>query len=330
MPLNSTRRDFLRTSTAIAAAGATAGLAGCVGDLLGTGGADRRDAVETVRKWSPAPARHPDRSGRDSTGYYLYYRRPKTLAAVNDRIDNDLLRGSDRAFEEEFYPLQVPFQAVPFALNLGLQTQIVRYEHDPSEFAATLGADGFEARPDHREFSVYAQVGGGDDDATGSRVESIVAFDGTYLIRSLHVASANSDEPAWFETVIDTHAGVGERYVDTDEHVEAMLEIAQSGDVLNLSRNEARSADGDASGRSAFEGYVGQCLSGQFGDESIHYQLLYGFEETEDADVKAIREYVETQRDEGKGFHADAEGFEFERRGRFVEVQFSVPLNELY
>jgi hypothetical protein len=323
------RRRFLRTGAAVASIATTTALAGCQRALLQAVEDDRPESIESVRKWCPAPPDDEGGSELDSSDYYVFYRSPNTLTNVDNRTDNDLVRGSKRAFQERIAPLEVPYSDVPFTLDLGLRTQVVRYEHDPGEFVRTLEDSGFQEQPKHRAFRVYATVDGGDGESdSGSGWDDTVAFDGTHVVRSRHEWSPDTESTPWFERLIDAHAGAVDRYVDVDDHVKDMLEAANPGDILNLSRNEAISASDDTPDEAAFEGHVGQCLSGRFASSVAKFQLLFDFASIDDADRSAVKQYVEYQRDEGQGF-LDAENIAYEDLGRMVEVTFQVPLEDL-
>ena len=323
------RRHFLRTGAAVASIAATSALAGCQRALLQAIEDDRPESIQSVRKWSPAPPDHEGSAETDSSDYYIFYRSPNTLTNVDNRTDNDLVRGANDAFQEQMAPLEVPYGDVPFTLDLGLRTQIVRYEHEQAEFVRALEDNGFQEQPQHRSFRVFADGSRGDGDSdSGSRWDDTVAFDGTHVVRSRHEWSPDSESTPWFERLIDAHAGATDRYVDVDDHVYDMLEAATPGDILNLSRNEAITASGDTPDQAAFEGYVGHCLSGRFASSAARFQLLFDFASVDEADRSAVKQYVESQRAEDQGF-LDAENIAYEDLGRMIEVTFQVPLEDL-
>ena len=326
MDRHRSRREVLRTGTAVATIGVTSALPGCQGAIRRVVDGDQSDSIETVRKWTPAPPGDASESDRTPAMFPVKYRQPKTLAKVDDRTDTRLTSGPRYLFNRWIWALPIQYSEVPYVLYVGPTTGLFRYDHDPSEPPLTSG--DFQKQSEYRGFEVYASGsgdGGDADSSGGSGSEVIYAFDGTHVVRSRRDWPADSDSKPLFELVIDAHDGAVGRYVEGDDHVEAMLRATNPGDLLDLSRGGTVSPFGDLRGEKRLDRHVGYCLSGRYGSTVAEFQLLVDFETSDEADVATVKRFVEAHRDDEYGFRG-ADNFAYRRLDHMVEVTFRIPL----
>jgi len=198
-------------------------------------------------------------------------------------------------------------------------TGVLRYDHDPDEFASTLEADVFRKRSTHRGFEVYVSPAPGDAESNRETpYKGMYAFDGKHVVRSV--------QPV-VERIIDANAGAVDRYVETNDHAETMLRVANSGALLEIHRDGPVSPFGPLRGRTRLDQHVGYCLTGRFGSEFAACQLLVAFETSDETAVDTVKGFVEAHRDDDNGFR-HAETLEYDRSGHVVEVEFRIPLDE--
>jgi hypothetical protein len=329
MPLNASRRDLLEVGGALATAGSTAGLSGCVGDLLGIG-SDSQSAISTVGTWWPARTAIADLL-EDLPGYYgVQYVSFDAVEAADDRVDGDLFQIVTFRFDDRFQGLGVDPEDVGFRLYSPLW-DVLRWDHDPSDVVTTLVETGAERVGQYRDFTIVSEAAGGDaghGDGHGDVGSTVFAFDGSFLIHTRHVPWQDGKAIEGVKRLIDVRAGDLERFADENETFSRLLEAAYDGDVLGVQRFDSLSDSSADPEYGLFAGLDWECSSGRFDGTRFRRQDLYRFSGTDAVDMDSIETYVDTLEDETEGL-GHATETTVNRHGPLVEVRYTVRLESI-
>ncbi|AKU09616.1 hypothetical protein ABY42_17570 (plasmid) [Haloferax gibbonsii] len=293
----STRRQFLATGTAAAAASLSALTAGCLSDLPPLGGAQRYGRLEipstpapAYRRWLPAPSsveRPPDRY------YFSSSRKPRMrpeappLFAARQAYDKAALDYFGIGFERYDHFVDSVFGSV------------IEASFERSSVGRTLTESGYARSGAYRGYDVFVRNDGPRRVAVG---DDAIVF-----------TSANHHDEPNLEALVDTGAGERPRYHEVDSDFEQLT--AAAGGPSHVGVNTTIH---DPTGRPAM------LADGFRFDRNNAYQVV-NYQYT--TDRVPTKEAIESAfRREHYRFADAAETFDVYVDGRLATVETRVPL----
>jgi hypothetical protein len=320
------RRDFLRTATAVAGVGATAGLAGCLDDIFGLGSDTDASAIRTIEQWTPArdEVDYGPNGGKEGTltPYQVKYMAPATVAEVAEKTDRSADSAIRNGFELEFDRFDVEYADVSWGIRFSFLTEVIEWPHETDTLTSTLRSEGFEPQDRQGEFRVMT---GGLVGSNDQGLKLTYAFDGTHLLRSNW--SEMNVSRSRIPTALDARNGRIERLVEEDDTAGAMAERATTGDVVSLQRFDPIDPSFASAFEVLFEGQVGACFGGRFDGDRYDVHHVLAFEDSTALDRDALTETVAAlEADEDR----DAEDVSLETDGRIAVLTYDVGLDDFF
>jgi hypothetical protein len=317
-PRQLSRRRFARSAAGLASAAGVASLAGCASETADTG--DTFDGpARTLRKWLPAPDALDPESERYRTVQSAFLTSPRSLAAANDRVDGTVFEYLPDQVEGRFRPLDLTAPDVRTMLDLSLDDDVAVAFTDGTTAAHVdhLSDEGYDERDPIRGFRVFDAGGPGDP-------PGVYALDGGVVVhaRGTHAA-------ARVASALATRSGATPRLVDESPAAVALFDHLGGRTLLQATHRDRPLTGDDAHpehGR--FPGTVARGTGGTITGDTFHQRSVTVYDDPADADVDAVREYVDRWRDESR-YVGPPEDTTVTRDGRVVVVTTRLPLEDL-
>jgi len=293
----STRRQFLATGTAVAAASLSALTAGCLSDLPPLGGAQRYGRLEVpptsapaYRRWLPAPSsleRPPDR-------YYFGSSRKPGIRSDAPRLF--VARQAYSRAELDYFG--IGFDRYDHLVD-SVFGSVIEASFERSSVGRTLTESGYERAGTYRGYDVFARDDGPRRVAVGD--DTIV-----FTSADLH------GEPN-LEALVDTGAGERPRYHEVDSDFEQLT--AAAGEPSHVGINTSLRDPTD---------HPAMLADGFRFDRDNAYQIVHYRYTTDRVPTKEALESA--LRDDSYRFAEAADTFDVYVDGRLATVETRVPL----
>jgi hypothetical protein len=288
-----TRRRALRLGAATASVGAVGSVAGCNSiPFLGGGG---KTLAYNNALFAPG-----DVPGTDE-GYVFTYSDYEILRNNEDNLENGTATYEDDTESFPFEQMGVDFDSTDANLAILAVGGHTTGSFEASDVGSSLESNGFSEDGSYSGYTLYA----GEERTVGVK-------DGAAVYATAR-DTAGYDRGSAVETIVDTKAGDGNRYAETDEEYSALDEHVYDDAVVVI---------GGTGGLIQFfagdiENVVGWAISGRISGGGTQYiKSAHVFKSESDANVDTVRQWAQNS-----DLFADATDLSATQDGRVVTVE---------
>jgi hypothetical protein len=304
---NPSRRELLQFSGAALGASTLAGLAGCVGEvpLGGTGGGGGSNSQYVDWLYEPGEIADVDQ-------YSFFYSDIGKFVGNEDRIDDDLYDSFEQV-EDAFSGADIDFDEMNTYLSYR-NASIATGSYSTDDITNELEDNDFDDDTEHEGYTIY--LSSDEARAIGVSDQSLVAS----------TSSGSEGATDAVETIIDTHLGAVDRYVNENDELEILTTSLGTGAYVAGETYEEQPATDVSTG--AFENSVARGTRWGINGETSNIKRVIVFEEQDDVDTDDVSGWVEESQGSDQRYD-DVDDTSVEQKDRMAIIRGTIDTDDL-